>query len=77
MNSLLCNWFADWGRSIKAGLGSVGIIIFLVAFSCMALFLGYKIIKAGFNKPKIIIKWGHLFFLIILILFIIWFAIIL
>ena len=56
MNSLLCNWFTDWGRSIKEGLGSVGMIICLVAFSCMALFLGFKMIKASFNKPKFVTK---------------------
>jgi len=77
MNSLLCNWFDDWGRAIKSGLGSIGIIIFLVAFSCLALFLGYKLIKASFNKPKIKIKWAQLILLIICILFIVWFSIIL
>lgn len=77
MNSLLCNWFEDWGRAIKHGLGSAGVIIFLVAFSCVALFLLFSIIKATVNKTKIVVKWGQLILLVIFILFIIWFSIIL
>lgn len=77
MNSLLCDWLTDWGRAIKSGLGTAGVVIFLVAFSCIALYLSYSIIKAGFNKPKVIIKWGQLILLAIFILFIIWFSIIL
>ena len=77
MNSLLCNWFVDWGRAIKNGLGVAGVIVFLVAFSCISMYLFYSIIKATMKKPKITIKWGQLILLIIFILFIIWFSIIL
>ena len=77
MNSLLCNWFDDWGRTIKNGLGTTGIVIFLVAFACVSLLLLYSIIKGAMFKSKIVIKWGQLILLAIFILFIIWFSIIL
>ncbi len=37
MGSLLCNWFEDWGRSIRDGLGHTGVIIFLVVFFSLAM----------------------------------------
>lgn len=77
MNSLLCNWFKDWGRAIRNGLGTTGMVILLVVFSVIALLLVYRIIKAAINKPKVVIKWGQLILLTIFVLFIIWFAIIL
>ena len=77
MNSLICNWFEDWGRTIKSGLGTNWMIVFLVAFSLVAIFLFCSIISAAIKKPKITIKWGQLIFLVIFILFIIWFSVIL
>lgn len=77
MNSLLCNWFDDWGRSIKSGLGSAGVIAFIVLFSCIALYLTYSFFRGGMFKSKVVIKWGQLIFTIIFVLLIIWFCIIL
>lgn len=77
MNSLLCNWFEDWGRAIKSGLGTAGVVTLLVVFSVIALLLVYRLCKAAINKPKVVIKWGQLILLIIFVLFIIWFSIIL
>lgn len=77
MNSLLCNWFTDWGRAIKSGLGTAGVIVFLVIYSCIALLLTYSIFKATINKAKLVIKWGQIILLIIFVLLIIWFSIIL
>ncbi len=77
MTSLLCNWFDDWGRSIKAGLTNVGVIIFLVAFFCLGVLLIYGIIKKPLAYNKYKIAWGYLFLLIIDVLFFVWFCIIL
>ena len=77
MNSLLCNFLKDWGRSIKQGIGNAGVIIFLVVFSICALWLTYCLVKAIVTKSKSLINWGQLFFLIVFILLIIWFATIL
>ncbi len=74
MTSLICNWFHDWGRSIRAGLGQVGLIIFMVAFACIGAMLIYGIIKHATITIKRKIEWGYLFILIIIILFFIWFA---
>ena len=77
MNSLLCNWFDDWGRAIKNGLGTTWMIILLVVFSAIALLLMISIFKASVNKTKFVIKWGKIILLIIFVLFIVWFSIIL
>ena len=77
MNSLLCNWFEDWGRAIKDGLGTAGVVIFIVAFSCIALYLVYSICRGSLNKAKVVIKWGQVILLVIFVLFIIWFSFIL
>lgn len=77
MNSLLCNWFDDWGRTIRNGLGNTWMIIFIVAFVSIALCLLISIFKASVNKTKFVIKWGQIIFFIIFVLFAIWFLIIL
>lgn len=77
MTSLLCNWFDDWGRSIKSGLTTTGVIIFLVVYFCLAALLLYGIIKQILTANKNKIAWGLIFLLIIDILFFIWFCIIL
>lgn len=77
MISLLCNWFDDWGRSIKAGIGSAGLITLIVLFSFVALWVLYTILSASISKTKFVIKWFQIVFLIILVLFIVWFSIIL
>ncbi len=77
MTSLLCNWFDDWGRNIKAGLTTTGVIIFLVAFFCLGVLLFYGIIKQVLVAQKNKIAWGLIFFLIVDILFFVWFLIIL
>ena len=74
MNSLLLNWFDDWGNSIREGLGETGLIILIVVFSFCALFLFQNIARASINKTKMKIKWGQIFFSIIFVLFIIWFC---
>ncbi len=75
--SLLCNWFDDWGRAIKIGLGETWLIILICLFSVVALYLLQNILRASINKTKIVIKWGQIIFLIILVLFIVWFCILL
>lgn len=77
MVSLLCNWFDDWGRSIRNGLGETWLIILIVAFSVIALCLLSNILRASINKTKIVIKWGQIIFLVIFVLFIVWFSILL
>lgn len=77
MVSLLCNWFDDWGRAIKNGLGETWLIILIVAFSVIALVLLQNILRASINKTKIVIKWGQIIFLVIFVLFIVWFCILL
>lgn len=75
MNSLLCNWFDDWGRAIKSGLGTAGVVVFLVVFSIIAFYLFFLIVKAAVTKAKF--KWLKTILLAIFILFIVWFSIIL
>ena len=77
MVSLLCNWFDDWGRSIRNGLGQTGLIILIVLFSVIALWLMQNIFRASINKTKFVFKWGQLIFLVIFVLFIVWFCILL
>jgi len=77
MTSLLCNWFDDWGRSIRAGLGETWLIVLIVVFSFIALCLLQNIFRASINKTKFVFKWGQLILLIIFVLFIIWFSILL
>lgn len=77
MLSLLCNWFDDWGRAIREGLGTGWLIALIVVFSCIALYLMQNILRASINKTKIVIKWGQLILLAIFILFIVWFSVIL
>ena len=60
MNSLLFSWFEDWGRAIKNGLGTAGVVILLVVFSFIAMYLIYTIIKPSINKPKLVYKWGQI-----------------
>ncbi len=74
MTSLMCNWFQDWGRAIKDGLGTVGIIIFLVAFLLVGGCLLYAIIRSLTITVKRKILWGYILLLVIIILFFIWFA---
>lgn len=77
MISILCSWFDDWGIAIKDGIGTTGVICFLVAFAFISFWLIYKILAASINKPKIVFAWFHIVLLIIMILFIVWFSIIL
>ncbi len=77
MNSLLCNWFDDWGRAIYDGLGETWLIILTLVFAGIALFLLQNILRASINKTKIKIKWFQIIFCIIFILFTIWFCTIL
>ncbi len=74
--SLLNNFFQDVNNWLASNLGSVGIIILLVMFSVLALFLLSNIIVAAtkLKKPKLVIKWGQLIFLIILVVAIVWLA---
>ena len=74
MIGLLCNWFDDWGRSIKDGLGHTGLVIFLVVFACIALVLFWGIIKNALITVKMKIAWGCIILLIIDILFFVWFS---
>lgn len=74
MVSLLCNWFTDWGRSIKAGLGEGWLIALVVVFSFIALCLFQNIFRASIGKTKFVFKWFQIIVLVILILFIIWFC---
>lgn len=73
MNSLMLNFIADWGRSIRNGLGETWTIILAVLFLVIALYLLQNVFRASINKTKIVFKWGQLFFLIVFSLFSIWF----
>lgn len=77
MNSLLCNWFDDWGRSIKNGLGTSWLIVLIILFAFISFYLIFNIFKASVNKTKLAFKWGQILFLIIFVLFIVWFSILL
>ncbi|MCI8555527.1 MAG: hypothetical protein HFI85_03025 [Clostridia bacterium] len=77
MGSLLCNWFEDWGRSIRDGLGHTGVIIFLVVFFSLAMLLFYGIIRNATITVKRKISWGYIVMLVIVILFFAWFCTIL
>lgn len=77
MLSLLCNWFDDWGRTIRTGLGEGWLITLIVIFSVIALYLLQNILRASINKTKIVIKWGQILLLAVFILFIVWFCVIL
>lgn len=81
MNSLLCSFLDDWGRSIGDGLGRTGLIIFIVAFVAIMMFMLYNIFLAQIFKPredrKFKIKWVQIIFVIILALFTVWFCMIL
>ena len=72
--SMLCGWFQDWGRAIKEGLGHTGLIVMLVILGSLALLVSWNILKASLGKTKVKILWGQIFILIIVILFIVWFA---
>ncbi len=74
MTSLLCNWFENWGRSIKSGLGNVGVIIFMVVFFSLAVLLFYGIIRSALIIVKPKIAWGYIFLMVIDILFFVWFC---
>lgn len=76
-SSLLLNWFEDWGRAIKDGLGYTGVVIFMVAFFTMSVCLFYGIVRRLTITTKLKVAWGYIFFLIIFILFFVWFATIL
>ena len=73
MQSLMCNWFEDWGRAIKDGLGQLWLIILIVVFASVSLLLLSNIIRASVNKSKIVIKWGQIILLAIFLFFTIWF----
>lgn len=71
--SLLCDWFQDWGTSIKNGLGQTGLIVMIVILGCLALMISWNILKASLGKTKFKILWGQIFLLVIIILFLAWF----
>ncbi len=77
MNSLLCNWFDDWGYQIIDGLGQMGLIIFIVIFLLLICYFSYTILFKQIPKAKYKIKWVQIIFLVIVILFTIWFCILL
>lgn len=72
--SLLCDWFQDWGFAIREGLGHTGLVVMLVVLGCLALLISWNILKASLGKTKVKILWGQIFLLIIVALFIAWFA---
>lgn len=72
--SLLCDWFQDWGLAIREGLGHTGLVVMLVVLGCLALLISWNILKASLGKTKVKILWGQIFILIIVALFIAWFA---
>ena len=72
--SMLCGWFQDSGLAIKEGLGHTGLIVMLVILGSLALLVSWNILKASLGKTKVKILWGQIFILIIVILFIVWFA---
>ena len=73
MQSLMCNWFEDWGRVIKDGLGQFWLIVLIVVFASISLLFLSNILRASVNKSKIVIKWGQLILLAIFLFFTIWF----
>lgn len=74
MNSLLLNWFDDWGRAIHDGLGNTWLIVLICVFAVCSLWLLKNILSASINKTKMKIKWVQIIFLIIFVLFTIWFC---
>ena len=74
MNSLICNWFDDWGRAIRDGLGQTWMIVLIVVFAGMTLYLLQNVLRASISKTKIVFKWGQLFLMIVFLLFTIWFC---
>ena len=78
MVSLMCNWFTDWGRAIREGLGETWLMVLIALFVGLTMFLLYSVFLSQLIKPradrKFKIKWGQLFFAIVFILFTIWFC---
>lgn len=72
--SLLCDWFQDWGLAISKGLGHTGLIVMLVVLGSLALLISWNILKASLGKTKVKVLWGQIFILVIVVLFIVWFA---
>ena len=70
---LLCNWFTDLGRSVKAGLGQTGVIILMCVFAVFTIYLLQNVLRASIGKTKIVFKWGQIVFLVIFTLLTIWF----
>lgn len=72
--SLLCNFFEDWGRAIESGLGRTWLIILMSVLLFIDLYFIQDFFRASINKTKIKIKWGELFVIVIISLFVAWFC---